>query len=413
MTWFVTTLYRGSDPHEGHLALTGATALLGPDLHPQKRTTVVVTDGEIAAVGPDGDVTVPSDAAVLDLDGAVVLPGLIDLHVHLASPALRDEPGLTDMARIVADYARHAPGRRQSLLEHGVTTVRSVGDPLDWILEAREGVATGHLEGPRIFAAGPLFTTAGGHPVVTIGVDPEGDAVRVPDAPEQARADVRALADAGVDLVKVVQERGHGERRLEPIAPEVLSAIVEEAATNGLHVTGHWGTAEDLHDLLEAGVDGLEHLESHDLLGDDADAVLEMLVERQLPVTVTLTVAAVSHRPDTMRTIIERVGELHEAGGRVVAGSDAGMPGVGFGPGLHRELALLVEAGLTPQEALLAATRHAADVLDADHLGTIAPGAAADLLVVRGDPTQDITAIEEVAMVLRDGRVVVDERAAG
>ena len=114
--------------------------------------------------------------------------------------------------------------------------------------------------------------------------------------------------------------------------------------------------------------------------------------------------------PDVMQALRQRVNEFHAAGGRIAVGSDAARPGVRFGAGVHRELELLVESGLAPRQALQAATVDAARVLGTDHLGAVAVGRAADLLVVRGDPTTDIAAIREVGLVFRDGRLVVDRR---
>lgn len=271
------------------------------------------------------------------------------------------------------------------------------------------------IEGPRVLVSGPLFTTSGGHPIATDGVDAGSDLVRVPTEPAEALRMVRTLAIGHdrVDVIKVVQERGGTERPLEPIPVDVLGAIVDEAHGNGLQVTAHWGTLEDLR-LLDAGVDGLEHLESRDLLDGWPDELLAEVVERDLPFTATLVVSEgalpLDQVDDVVKTLQQRVGELHAAGGRVVVGSDAARPGVRFGAGVHRELELLVGSGMTPREALLAATVEAARVLGDDRLGAIAPGHAADVIVIGGDPTADIGAVRNVMMTLRDGRVVVHRR---
>jgi enamidase len=190
----------------------------------------------------------------------------------------------------------------------------------------------------------------------------------------------------------------------------VLRAIVDEAHAHGLPVTAHWGSPDDLDDVLAAGVDGLEHTEPRGVLDGWPEETLAVLVERDISLTPTLAVTDVVLPARTARVLRQRAGEFHAAGGRVVAGSDAGMPGVPFGGGLHRELRLLVEGGLTPREALKAATSKAAGVLGSDDIGVIEPGRAADLLVVDGDPLQRIQAVDAVVLVLRDGRIVVDNR---
>lgn len=413
VAFFYGTLYRAGPPQEGYLALTGATVLVGEGLEPRS-STVLIRDGTIIAVGDPEDVAIPPEATILDLSGYTLMPGLIDLHVHLGSPALRagQRPGPMMFPRLVADWMRFFPDRRRALLEHGVTTVRSLGDDTEWVMEFRQRIRNGELEGPNIVAAGPVFTTPGGHPVVTIGVDPASGGVRVPSTAEEARAAVRELAggDGGVDLIKVVQERGRPGRPLEPFRLDVLRAVVSEAHDHGLPVTAHWGTLEDLEDVLDAGVDGLEHLEARGVLEGWPEAALDTLVERGLALSPTLTVMEVAIPAEILRQLQRRVGEYHAAGGRVTVGSDSGMPGVPFGAGVHRELELLVESGLTPQQALKGATSEAARVLRSDRLGVIAPGRAADVMAVGGDPLQNIAAVGNVVVVFRDGRLVIDQR---
>lgn len=411
IAYYLTTRYAAGDPHEGHLALTGATALVGPDLVPRSGATVLIRGGTIVEVGDDGAVDIPPGATVRDLSGSTLMPGLIDLHVHLGSPQLErgEDVGMVQMPRIILDTMRHAPDARRAYLHHGVTTVRSLGDEYAWIMELRQMLADGELEGPRLFAAGPLFTTPGGHPVVTIGVEPESDTVRLPSSPDEARRMVRELvADGGVDVIKVVQERGSRRFALDPLAPDVLRAIVDEAHGHDIPVSAHWGTLDDLEEVLAAGVDDLQHLEARGTLDGWPEELLDSLVERRIPLAPTLAVSEVALPSQIHQRLREQVATFHAAGGRVVVGSDAGVPGVRFGAGVHRELELLVDSGLSPREALRAATSEAALVLGADHIGAIVPGRAADLVVVDGDPLENIEAIRDVVVVLRDGRVVVD-----
>lgn len=410
---FLTTMYRPrEDPQRGRLALTGATVLTGEDLEPREDTTVLVEDGVITEVAADGEASLTEDTEVVDLSGHTLLPGLIDLHVHLGFPQQEpdEELGPTDMPGIFYEMMRYAPSARRALLEHGVTTVRGLGDDSTWILEMRRMLREGELEGPRLYTSGPLFTTPGGHPVVTFGVEADSDTVRLPATAEEARSDVRALAagDDPVDLVKVVQERGDPEQlELDPVPTEVLEAIVSEAHEHGLFVTAHWGSEADLAEALAAGVDGVEHLEARGVLDGWPEDLLDELVGRGIPVTPTLAVTEVAVDPDEHRQLRERLADLHDAGGRIVAGSDAAVPGVRFGDGLHRELELLSESGMGPHAALRAATVEAARVLGTDRIGALAEGRAADLLAVAGDPLADISLIRDVAAVYRDGRRVV------
>ncbi|MDD4752513.1 MAG: amidohydrolase family protein [Desulfitobacteriaceae bacterium] len=413
VVYYHGTLYKAGEAQKGYLALTGATVLVGEDLAPSPNSTVLIQDGTIVGVGNDSDIDIPSGATILDLKGYTLVPGLIDLHVHLGSPELEvgQQPSLLTMPKMIADWVRFIPGTRRAFLNHGVTTVRSLGDEYKWIMDFRQQLRDGVLEGPRLFAAGPIFTTKGGHPVATFGTDPMSDSVRLPATPDEARDLVNELVsgDSSVDLIKVVQERGSSERSsLEPIALDVLEAIVTEAHKYDIPVIAHWGTQQDIKDVLVAGVDGLEHLESRGVLEGWPMETLDVLVERRMPLSPTLMVTNVVIESDVHKQLRERLEDFHDAGGRIVLGTDAGMPGVPFGASVHRELELLVESGLTPQEALKAATSEAAKELRTGQIGAIELGRAADLVVVHKNPIQDIQAIRNVAMVFREGRVVVD-----
>jgi enamidase len=411
------TLYTIGAAQEGYLALTNATVLEGEDLEPINRAAVLIKDGTIIEVGEEGNIDIPPEAKVLDLTGYTLMPGLIDMHVHLGPQTYKanEEPDLLTMPKLVFDWVRFYPDTRRAFLENGVTTVRDLGNEYGWIMVLRRQLRDGALEGPRLFAAGPIFTTPGGHPVATFGVDPASDSVRLPSTPEEARLVVRELADGDdrVDLIKVVQERGRPGRGLEPIAPEVLDAIVTEAHDQGLPVTAHWGSLEDLEDVIAAGVDGLEHVEARAVLDGWPDGVLDMLVERNIPITPTRAVTDAALPSQISSQLRLRVGELYAAGGWIVVGSDAPINGVPFGAGVHRELQLLVESGLAPQEALRTATSEAARALRTGSIGAIEPGRAADLLAVDGDPLQDIKDAQNVVMVFRDGRRVVNRQSTG
>ncbi|MFG1793937.1 amidohydrolase family protein [Nocardia sp. NPDC049149] len=405
------TLYKASPRQTGRLALTGATVLVGPDLQPRANATILIENGVIIAVG--SDVVVPQDAERRDFAGRIVLPGLIDSHVHLQAPEgpRGKKIGPLDMPGLVADWYRYEPGKRRNFLRNGVTTIRSMGDENAWVHTLRNKIRTVELEGPRMLIAGPIFTTPGGHPVATVGVEANSDTVRLPENPEQAREMVRALVggDDPVDLIKVVQERGNPERKvLQPIRLDILTAIIDEAHRKDTKVFAHWGTLADLDDLLAAGIDGLDHLEARGVREGWPPGIPETLVQRGITLAPTLAVTDQVFDQPTKAAIYARVREFRAVGGRIIAGSDASFGGVYAGSGLIRELELLVAAGLTPREAITAATVTPAATLHADTIGTIEPGKAADLLVVAGDPLADIAALRQVDAVLRDGRIVVD-----
>lgn len=407
LIWYEMTSYRPADTDPSPTLLTGATVLTGPDLTPEENTEVLIEDGRITALGPDLADTIAEEVEIRDLSGMTLMPGLIDLHVHLGLEMEQDAgpPGALDYPGLIAEYARYLPQARHDLLAAGVTTVRDLGNEEPFIFELRAGVDDGSLEGPRVLAAGQVFTTAGGHPVQTVhGGDLEASPSLTPETPEQARAEVRRLAGEGADLIKVIQERGSGGYQLDPIPVDILSAIVEEAHAHDLRVAAHWGRLDDLAEVRTAGVDELVHLESRDLLDGWPPGLLAELSGSDVPVTASTVVALAGHPPELREKLIQLAAEFHESGGTLLAGSDAGMPGVGFGSGLHGELAILVEAGLSPTQALQAATTAAARHLERPDLGEIREGALADLIAVEGRPHVDIAELEQIHLVLREGR---------
>ena len=406
-------LYTAGDPHEGIRVVEGARLLDGTAAEPIRDARVVIRDDTITDVGPAADVEVPEGAEVVEAEGLTLMPGLIDAHVHFGAPEV-DEPEDWEELSIpglIWDSFRMRPSVRRSFLEAGVTTVGSVGDSDEWIVQVRELLRDGSLEGPRLVTSGPLFTAPGGHPAGTIyeGIDflVETATRQVAD-PEDVRTKMPAVADLEVDFVKAVVEGGRpgADEPLPRLEPEALEAVVSEAEREGLHVTVHWGREEEALMAVEAGASGLEHAGHHEL----SDEAVESIAESGASLVATLAVLE-AVVPESLEPAQRNVRRLAEAGGTVVAGSDAANPGLHFGDALHRELELLVDAGLEPAQAVRAATGDAARHLGLEgEVGTLRPGARADVVAVAGDPSQDVGAVRRVRLVLRDGRVVVDER---
>jgi imidazolonepropionase-like amidohydrolase len=332
----------------------------------------------------------------------------------------------------------------RAYLRSGVTSVVSVGDDPGTVLAARSAERQGRLLGPRIFAAGPVFTAPGGHPVGTIlhgeAARLEGLAIEVGDVVEARRRVRRLVEDHGVDLVKVIYSTipGDGPR----LGRDVLDALVAEGHRLGRRVVAHVSTSEEAAECVEAGVDGLEHMVLDD--GEVLDRVLAAARERGVFWTPTLALFdrmahesdpatyVEDYRPDgfASRTVlrsvrewaarargpapdapvprwertVELAGRAHAAGVRLALGTDAGMPAVFHGLAVHRELELLVRAGLTPTEALRAATAVAAAKLGAEaRLGTVEVGKEADLVVLRDSPLEDIRNTRGIELVIKRG----------
>jgi imidazolonepropionase-like amidohydrolase len=325
--------------------------------------TVVAAGGLIERVGPAGQVSPPPGALVVDGSGCTLLPGIVDAHVHL-------------------DFYPPA-----AVLAGGVTTVRDLGWPAGRLAALHE-VAADPAASPRLLAAGQIVTVPGGYPTRAPWAPP-GTARPVDGTAEAVRA-VAELAAAGAAVIKVALDD-----RVGPTLPgPVLAAVVGAAAERGLAVTAHIGTAAEAAKALAAGVGELAHwpFDGHTL----PDALVDRLAESVVAVP-TLHIDPSPARRAGVRRFVAR-------GGRVVYGTDLGN--VGPPPAADvEELRLLVEAGLTPGQAMAAATSVAAAHLGLAGTGRVAAGAWADLLLVEGDPLADLAALSRVRLVTRDGVV--------
>jgi imidazolonepropionase-like amidohydrolase len=331
--------------------------------------TVVVAGGLIERVGPAATVVPPAGAVVVDGSGATLLPGIIDAHVHL---------GFYPPAQVLAG---------------GVTTVRDLGWPAGRLAALAEGAAAPGAASPRLLAAGEILTVPGGYPTRAAWAPP--GTARPVDGVAEAVLAVDELAAAGSAVIKVALDD-----RVGPTLPAaVLAAVVGAAAERGLGVTAHVGTATEAAKALAAGVGELAHwpFDPRPLPDPLVDALAESMVA-----VPTLHIDPSPARAAGVRRFLHR-------GGRVVYGTDLGNQGPP--PAVDtEELALLVEAGLRPGHALAAATSLAADHLGLAGTGRVAPGMLADLLLVDGDPLDDLTALERVLLVTRDGWVAGNSR---
>lgn len=399
------------------VAFVGATVIDGNGGAPIENGTVVVWDDRIAAVGPAAEVAVPGDARVIAANGMSVLPGLADMHVHLLG-------GWDGVTVDMLGYQRYL----NALLYAGVTTVFDTGNVMPYILQIRDAVAAGTIAGPRIYCVGALLD--GPDPVwppISIVV---ASAAQVPDT-------VDLLANSGVDAVKAYKG----------LSIPLLQEIVQAASERSLPVVADMWSRTGSYDVAATGVHALAHLPSRPV---DA-ATLAVLKENDIAVITTLAakesfardrladleflthpLVAETSLPaftEALRTHAARqptaeeapgiarwknsvkVGRenalaLQEAGVMLVAGTDAPYPGTLLGEGIHRELELLVEGGLTPLQAISTATRNAARLMQADDWGTLAPGKRADLLLVRGRPDRLVSDTRNVVMVVQGGRVI-------
>jgi imidazolonepropionase-like amidohydrolase len=412
--------------------------------------SVLVRNGRIEEVyegrGPD-ESTLKAD--VIEASGKTVLPGLIDVHVHIGAPG--------GMYADMKDFtSEHIPERALAqYLYSGITTVKSVGDTLDMSVALRTRVADGDLLGAELFVSGPLFTAEGGHGTEYFSwmEGPSKQAmleqfVRTPKSPDEARRQVRELKAAGVDAIKAVLESGRTGMLFARMDLAMVRAAIDEAAAERLPSAVHTGAARDVEDAVDAGATAIEHGSFNDAIPDAVFAkmaragttydptlaVLEGirdlsagridLLRRSLvqqAVSQKLLTGTAAAITEGKMTNAERAGGVDaalkiarrnlvrawQAGVPLVTGSDAGNMLVFHGATVHRELQLWVDAGIPPAVALQAATWNAAKLLRAEkRIGLVQRGYGANLLVVDGDPTRDISATERVSTVVFKGERV-------
>lgn len=387
------------------LALRPTIAFDGSNSGPLARPTIIVDGSRILAV-EKGRCDLPDGAAVVDLPGCALLPGLIDTHVHLAFDA-GDDPiaRLADRDDETALAAMADAARQQ--LQAGVTTVRDLGDRAYLALHLRHRGGSG-AELPTILAAGPPLTTPGGH-CHFLGGTAAGEA--------GVRAAVVEHAERGVDVIKVMASGGFltpGSSVDRPqYGPAELAAIVDEAHRHGLPVTAHAHSTAAIAAAVDAGVDGIEHCSFLTADGADAPAELvERIARRRIVVGATLGFLPGSAPPPRvvrhLDAIFACLARLYQAGAPIVAATDAGIGppkphGVLPHAGPH-----LAELGLTNDQALRALTVEAARVCGVgDRKGRVAPAYDADLLAIEGDPFADLGALQRVAGVWKHGQAVV------
>ena len=387
-----TIVLRGGRVFDG----TGAAARPG---------TVVITGDRIASVLAPGATTWPADAKVIDVTGKTVLPGLIDMHTHLTYT----EGGLgPDVYLSQADAALRGMERLRFYLESGITSIRDVASAGDVPFRLKDWVNDGRIPGPRVFAAGKLITGTGGHGAEGLSVHSAlYGGVREASGPDDWRNAVRENFKNGADLIKIAS---HFSK------PEVAAAV-EEAHALGLRITCDCETFY-VEWAVDAGVDMIEHPLPR------TDGTIQKMAAKgvaSIPTVVPYDYifnASGGYYGTTSRRFffskaanLEMVRRLKRAGVTIGVGTDLVVEWFRYLPEPYLiELGHLVEAGFTPAEALVAATKTNAALLDlADRLGTLEPGKLADVLVVRGTPDSNVRDLANVDLVITNGRIAVQD----
>ena len=401
-------------PAAASTALVGGTVVGVDGSAPIKNATVLIEGERIVRVGPAESITIPTGTKVIPMTGKWLIPGLMNMHVHLglklpgaAGDSLINE---TDTQEVL----RMAGNARESLLA-GVTTLRLVGEDHGTDFALRAAIDSGEVVGPRIKTAGEVIVPTGGHGSLEA------------DGPYALAHVVREQIKNGADWIKIAISGGisdsHGSVSAAPMTDEEMSTLIEVAHRNGIKVTAHNGSNEAARQALRFGIDGFEH--GYHL---NPEILKEMKAKGVwlVPTIVVTQPGALEfyHKIGSPPWYLERVritGTDHWAmlqnairlGVKIALGTDQ-FP---FEPNdgttaTVAEAELYVKAGMTPLQALQSGTLQAATMLgmEAD-LGTLAAGKYADIDVLEADPTQDIHALRKIVFVMKGGTVIRDDRS--
>ena len=384
-----------------------------------ERPTVVIEDGRIAKVWTGNADVAPAGARLIALPGKTLLPGLIDMHVHLGGT--EQVRGYRTLEYTDTFFLVTGVPNAEALLDAGFTTVRSMGAGEYLDVALRQGVELGVLRGPRIVAATYAISATGGHcDENTNRPSLARTAKGVADGPEEVRKKVRELKKLGAQVIKVCATGGVFSRNTDPGAQQLtfeeLKMAADEAHMLGMKIAAHAHGTDGIKAAIRAGFDTIEHASFLD------DEAIRMAKERgtwlSMDIYNTEYTLAEGAKNGVLEENIEkerRVGTLQREsfrrsvalGAKHVFGSDVGVYPAGLG---GRQFPVMVRFGMTPMQAIQAATVNAAQALGREKdVGAIAVGRYGDLIAVDSDPLADIRALEDVDVVIQGGKVVKGE----
>lgn len=381
-----------------------------------KQAAVIVTDNIITASGRLKDLTVPNEATRIDLGNATLMPGLMDMHVHLTSDATRHGYKRLEVSlpRAAITGVKHA----KATLDAGFTTVRNVGAPGFADVALRDAINAGDVVGPRMFVAGPSLGVTGGHcDSNLLPYEYDNYSEGVADGPWEVRKKVRRNIKYGATVIKFCATGGVLSKGTKVGAQqytfEEMKALIDEAHLRGLTVATHAHGTNGIKAAIKAGVDSVEHVS---LLDDEAiDLAKKNGTYFSMDIYVTEYILGEGEKAGILEESLNKeriVGKTQrenfekavKAGVNMVFGSDAGVYPHGDNP---KQFARMVKFGMPPIQAIQAATINPARLLKQEAtLGSLEKGKLADIVAVPGNPLDDMSLMEKVGFVMKDGQIV-------
>ena len=416
---FALLVFLMSAAAAGQVTIIKAGRLVDPDQGTVLTDPVIaIRANRVEAVGRD--VAIPSNATVIDLSKMTVLPGLINCHTHLADGKYGEGDPLFQLKKSASQSVLESIANARATLESGFTAVRDVGvyRALNDVA-LRDAINNGYIIGPRMFVAGAYITITGGAGAMT-GLAPD---IQLPwdfhygeaNSPWEVRQKVRLLAHNGADHIKVLSTGAvltHGSNpKSQEFTPEELQAAVDEASHFGLRVAAHAHVPEGIKNAIRAGVASVEHA----TLIDDEGIALAKQHGTYLVMDIyddeciqeqgrkgSMPADFLEHDRNLGEAQRQNFTKALKAGVKLAFGTDAGVCPYGIDA---RQFAYMVKYGMTPMQAIQSATSSAADLIGrSSEFGSIKPGKYADVIAVAGDPLQDVSLLENVQFVMKDGK---------
>ena len=381
--------------------------------------TIVIRGDKIERVAAAAQVPVPAGARVVDLSRMTVLPGLMEMHAHITFDSRFH--GFRGLAISVPREALYGALNARRTLEAGFTSVRNAGARGFSDVALRDAINDGEVPGPRLMVSGPALGITGGHcDENLLPSEFRHKAEGVADSPWAVRAKVREVIKYGADLIKICATGGVLSKGDEPgtqqYTLEEMQAIVDEAHRLGRKVAAHAHGADGIRDAIRAGVDSIEHAS---LIDDEGTRLAKehgtfLVMDIYNDDFILQKGAEMGMLPESIEKE-RRIGQLqrdnfaraHRAGARIAYGTDSAVYPHGDNA---KQFAYMVKYGMTPLQAIQAATLNAAELMGwSDRLGALEAGKLADLIAVEGDPLKDVTVLERVRFVMKGGQVFRDD----
>lgn len=409
--------------------IRGGTLIDGTGRSPVEKSVVVVKDSKITFVGRDREYTVPKQVSVeiIDAEGKTVMPGLIDTHVHIYTDGESNEFTSMPIHNNPLTLAMKSIPRLRRTLERGITTLRDGGSGWGWLEVAlRDAINRGDILGPRYFTTGYHITVTGGHGyylppwLANIPVHPEQCSIHC-NGPDEWRKAARLNIYNGTDNVKVVASRdiiSPGLATAPQATREELKAAIEEAHKMGKRAIAHAQGREAILNAIEAGADSIVHgfwidedcaniMVERNVYLESTNLYVRMIIDKG---TGDLPGWMVQKATECWKDREKNFGMLLEKGVKISLASDAGVPYIRQGDNA-RELSIFVELGMTPMDAIVAATRTAAEAVGLEGtVGTLEEGKIADIIIVDGEPLRNIDLLhqeDKINMVMKEGIIIV------